>query len=70
MIKNYGDGGHSAVLCTLPFGSLNRGYVAPLSATPKFRLTANLHISPERYMKWRPLEIYGGTENGKKNAKK
>jgi len=41
--------GHSAVLRTLPFdGHLTGGYVAPPSATPKFRLMAKLHISPKR----------------------
>jgi len=33
-------------------GHLTGGYMASPSATPKFR-KAKLHISPERYMKWR-----------------
>jgi len=33
--------------------SANSGYVASPSATPKFRLTAKLHISSKYYMKFR-----------------
>ncbi len=29
--------------------------MAPPSATPKFALTGKLHISPERYIKFRPF---------------
>ena len=41
-----------ATFVTRPYwGRLTGGYVASPSATPKFRLTAKLHISPERYAK-------------------
>ena len=33
MIEGYGDGGHSALLCTLPFGSLNRRICGSLLLT-------------------------------------